>query len=826
MDFQDIRTYAEECLRDAPPPCVSACPLGVDVRGLVSKVRAGRIDAAYRAYSEAVLFPRVVSAFCEAPCRGVCVRERLADGFVDLKKIERGVAEGAVRREGGRYAIPGRGERVAVLGAGLAGLACAHRLASKGFVVTVYGERHGAFEKPFAEAFAGAFEKPFAEAFAEDMEELFRYIDLGWREGEIPGAEALPGEYDAVFQAAGVAAGTGVAAQIAYGLAGAAGIEQNLKIGELSGARAGEAGPAPRDSDKAPAVDERFYELPYDFTEAGLQEQEDALADEALRCPMCNCSVCIDVCPMIRLFRQNPKRIAADLGVSVLPVGGKIMRVASRMMNSCNLCGLCTAVCPAGVDTCAAMEASRRILKESGHMAPAYHDFWMDDLAFSMSDEAYGTVLNAGPGAGLLFFPGCQLAASIPDTVSRTFDFIREKEPGAAMLLGCCGIPAEWAAEDGVFSETAAKLRADWERLGRPEILFACSACRNTFAKALPEARGRLAYEWLALHGARGSEKPACHAAVYDPCNSRGDAAGQAAVRALAEGSGFVLEELALSGGDAACCGFGGHIYPANPAVLEAVLEERAAERPDLPRLTYCANCRDLFLYKGMKSVHILEVLFPAGEGDRPVCGGDYDRVVCETAAGPLPSLTERRENRRKLKARYHTGADKKTGGSFGAVDVPAEVEAKMDRLLLLREDVERAITRCEEGSAKAIDTASGRCIGFHRERLLTVWVEYGQGEEGSAAAYTVYNVYTHRMRMEEGPGDMRGRPAPAAPHATGLVCGRCLVPLEPVETKFSYLGHEFSHHIPRCPKCGQAHIPEELAAGRIAEVEAMLEDK
>ena len=58
------------------------------------------------------------------------------------------------------------------------------------------------------------------------------------------------------------------------------------------------------------------------------------------------------------------------------------------------------------------------------------------------------------------------------------------------------------------------------------------------------------------------------------------------------------------------------------------------------------------------------------------------------------------------------------------------------------------------------------------------------------------------------------------------IVCAECGVRLELIDTKFSYLGHDFSHPVPKCPKCGQLFIPEETAAGKIAEVEAMLEDK
>ncbi|MCL2111674.1 MAG: 4Fe-4S dicluster domain-containing protein [Clostridiales bacterium] len=883
-------------MRDAPPPCVSACPLEVDVRGMVAKVQAGKLGAAFRAYREAVLFPHVVSEFCDAPCRGVCVRERLSDGYVDLPAIEREVVAGGAKGEGSRYAMPKKKERVAVMGDGLAGLACAWRLASKGYAVTVVTSgagqsgaldfglgqglrrvRRGAAERlataSQSSASASLPETPcsasclrhstrspgyepqeeelraaqFAEAFIADRDDLFRYVECEWREGGA-GRLANVGGYDAVFESVAVQGEGGVAGEIARGLAAAAAIEEGFRIGDLSGAKpdAGAHGALdfgagrtdssstirrcstadsenskcdgvmvasqcesrrtigcdPQDPDLRAArpeangspVNERFYGLEYDF----------GGGSEAERCPMCNCSLCIDACPMIRKFKQNPKRMAADLGVSVLPVGGKIMRVGSRMMNSCNLCGLCTAVCPAGVDTRTAMDSSRRILKEGGHMAPAYHSFWMEDFEHAMSDEAYGVVGEAP--CKVLFFPGCQLTASLPDVVARTFDYICEREP-AAMLLSCCGVPADWAAEREVFSATVERLRAEWERLGRPEAFFACSACKKVFEGALPEVRGRLVYEWLAEQGLgsdlqdtgqpgaldtdvgqglrrvrRGAAKrlaaasqssasaslsetpcsasclrhstrspgsdtqvpdlraapcPATDtvprpAAVYDPCNSRDDAEGREAVRRLAERCGYALEELTFAGEKAACCGFGGHIYSANAALLDEILEERAADLPGLPRIAYCANCRDLFLYKGMECAHILEYIF-LDEGRARV-------------PAPLPTLSERRENRCAIKARYAGDGGRPCVSNSTTLTIPPEVEAKMDRLLLLREDVEKAVAHCEAENTKLLDPETGRFIGCYRERLLTVWVEYELGADGRVH---IHNVYTHRMKIE-----------------------------------------------------------------------------
>jgi transposase len=46
------------------------------------------------------------------------------------------------------------------------------------------------------------------------------------------------------------------------------------------------------------------------------------------------------------------------------------------------------------------------------------------------------------------------------------------------------------------------------------------------------------------------------------------------------------------------------------------------------------------------------------------------------------------------------------------------------------------------------------------------------------------------------------------------------------MDAQFSYLKRSFRHKVPRCPECGQVYIPEDLARGRMREVETTLEDK
>jgi hypothetical protein len=56
--------------------------------------------------------------------------------------------------------------------------------------------------------------------------------------------------------------------------------------------------------------------------------------------------------------------------------------------------------------------------------------------------------------------------------------------------------------------------------------------------------------------------------------------------------------------------------------------------------------------------------------------------------------------------------------------------------------------------------------------------------------------------------------------------CGKCNEALVIKKTVFSYLGHTVAHEVRVCPKCGKVFIPEDLAEGRMAEVEEQLEDK
>lgn len=58
------------------------------------------------------------------------------------------------------------------------------------------------------------------------------------------------------------------------------------------------------------------------------------------------------------------------------------------------------------------------------------------------------------------------------------------------------------------------------------------------------------------------------------------------------------------------------------------------------------------------------------------------------------------------------------------------------------------------------------------------------------------------------------------------MKCLKCDAELQPEEVTLTYLGYDMTYTLPRCPKCRDVFIPEDIARGKMKEIEACLEDK
>jgi dihydropyrimidine dehydrogenase (NAD+) subunit PreT len=144
----DAVLEADRCLgcggRHAPAPCVVACPAEVDVPRFVEAIARGDLDEAATTIFAENLLGGSCARICPAEvlCEGACVLLHEGRGPVEIARLQRFAADGAF--ENGvtlRTRAATNGRRVAVVGAGPAGLACAGELAARGYSVAVYDER-------------------------------------------------------------------------------------------------------------------------------------------------------------------------------------------------------------------------------------------------------------------------------------------------------------------------------------------------------------------------------------------------------------------------------------------------------------------------------------------------------------------------------------------------------------------------------------------------------------------------------------------------------------------------------------------------------------
>jgi glutamate synthase (NADPH/NADH) small chain len=140
---------ADRCLECGGPyadaPCAVACPAGIDVPAFVAAIARGEPEAAAATIFAENLLGGTCARVCpvEVLCQGACVLEHEGVPPIAIGRLQRYATDRAFRtRVPARRAASSTGRRVAVIGAGPAGLVCAGELAALGHAVTVYDERH------------------------------------------------------------------------------------------------------------------------------------------------------------------------------------------------------------------------------------------------------------------------------------------------------------------------------------------------------------------------------------------------------------------------------------------------------------------------------------------------------------------------------------------------------------------------------------------------------------------------------------------------------------------------------------------------------------
>lgn len=142
---EEARLEASRCLNCKVPLCQGKCPVHVDIPGFISRVAAGDVAGAAAVIARDSSLPSVCGRVCpqESQCEGACVLGRKFEP-VSIGKLERYVGDWAIAHadEGSVEKLPSNDRRVAVVGSGPSGLACASDLARLGYEVKIFEALH------------------------------------------------------------------------------------------------------------------------------------------------------------------------------------------------------------------------------------------------------------------------------------------------------------------------------------------------------------------------------------------------------------------------------------------------------------------------------------------------------------------------------------------------------------------------------------------------------------------------------------------------------------------------------------------------------------
>ena len=766
-----FRQY-DACRQNEKPFCSQACPFHVDIIDFQTKMENNNYNAAFKAFRNAVGFPDIVAAICPEYCASVCPRGEL-DQSVQLSLLEKTCVAKATKKDPTDYNVPIKPRKIAIIGAGISGLACAVRLTQKKYDVTIYEKTDRLGGKLWnmlpPEVFLEDikrqlhFEK-YALYFNTEINNLNEisndcfeaiYVATG-REGVDFGAMNRENGHcflnggTAVF-AGGSLTGKDPIRALADGLNMAWAIEVFLKTGRLEYPGETATCRSVANPDKLVKTD---AVIP---TDNGLFTDEEAAA-EAGRCIRCQCDACMVYCDVCTFHSKWPMKIRDDVMATVAFSTSPSMlkkTPAKRMMNTCTQCGLCEEVCPENIDIGGMLLEARRNLHKQGTLPGAYHQFWLKDMEFTSSGLA--ALSRKAPGkeqCTYAFFPGCQLGAADPAYVEQPYRWLLSKEPDTGLMLRCCGVPAEWAGNEELHETVIKDLKKDWEALGEPVLILACPSCGKHLKEYLPEIKTISLYEVLDQWGyaliedreskgkvlqAEGFEiKPAeVESAgnpvysIFDPCTARHNEPMEKAVRNLAEKAGISLEELP-KGNKHGCCGYGGNGSEANSAFTEFVVRSRC-ELSQNPYIAYCINCRDIFKGEGKPVSHILDLIFDISASDEK-----------------LPGLTERRQNRIRLKEImlieiWGEEMERQQEPCEIQLQIDSEMQEKMNKLKILEEDLCNVIEFLERTKRRTFDPEKGTYTGYREQGYITYWVEY----RPAGSAYEIVNAYTHRMKIK-----------------------------------------------------------------------------
>ncbi|MGW8195168.1 MAG: (Fe-S)-binding protein [Desulforhopalus sp.] len=332
------------------------------------------------------------------------------------------------------------------------------------------------------------------------------------------------------------------------------------------------------------------------------------LRDSRQRCT--ECGACVQTCAFLSRY-GTPRAISTLFDFNVLQ--------HRQMAYHCSLCGLCSAVCPEGVDPCALFLEIRRYHVDSGSFdARPYRSLiWYEALGGSRLFSWYGLP----DGCDTVFFPGCTLAGTRPKVTWQIYQQLQQFFPSLGVVLACCAKPSHDLGCAGHFASVFGALLQRLSARGVKTVLTACPSCTKIFLEYSRQISVQTVYE--VFHHQRSVEIGAPgrngEIAVHDPCQLRDYPEVQSAVRSLLVGLGYTVTEIPHRKKTTLCCGEGGAVGCIESSLSYRWMQIRQQKNKGCRLVTYCAGCTGFF-GRVMPTFHILDLLFlKGGPSDREI---------------------------------------------------------------------------------------------------------------------------------------------------------------------------------------------------------------
>lgn len=208
FDAHEAAVAADRCYFCFDAPCMTACPTSIDIPQFIREIQGGHAESAAKTILEQNILGGMCARVCptETLCEEVCVREVAEGKPVEIGRLQRYATDMLMERDVHPFTrAAATGKRVAVVGAGPAGLAAAHRLAMHGHEVTIYEAKAKAGG---LNEFGIAAYKSTNDFAAREVEWLLQIggvtIEYGRGLGMGLTLEGLQSDFDAVFLSVGL----------------------------------------------------------------------------------------------------------------------------------------------------------------------------------------------------------------------------------------------------------------------------------------------------------------------------------------------------------------------------------------------------------------------------------------------------------------------------------------------------------------------------------------------------------------------------------------------------------------------------------------------